>query len=150
MVAEQPGEHPPEDDTAFLIAALNHTMAWHETRIDRGLQVINYFVVAGAVLVTAYASALGGKHYGIAVAIALSGMALAILAFVVGRQQRRAAAEAEPALAELQGKVASKLQVDSFRIYKPEVRGQREGAAAFTFALAVLLSAGSAIYAAIH
>jgi hypothetical protein len=150
MAIEQPGEHPAEDDTAVVIAALNHMMAWHETRIDRGLQVINYFVVAGAVLVTAYASALGGRHYGIAVAIALSGMALAMLAFIIGRQQRRAAAEAEPALAELQGRIASKLQADSFRIYKPQVRRPGEGVAAIAFAVVVLLSAGSAIYAAIH
>jgi hypothetical protein len=150
MVAEQPGKHPPEDETALLIAALNHTMAWHETRVDRAIQVVNFFVVGGAVLVTAYASALDGKHYGVAVAIALSGMALAMLAFIIGRQQRRAAVEAGPALVELQGRVAHKLQVDSFRIYKPEAGGKREGAVSIVFAFAVILSVGSAIYAALR
>ena len=50
----RPGKHSPEDDTALLIAALNHMRAWHEARIDRGLPVIDYFVVAGAVLITAH------------------------------------------------------------------------------------------------
>ena len=125
MAAEQPGKHSPEDDTALLIVALNHVMAWHEARIDRGVQVINYFVVAGAVLITAYAGALNGKHYGIAVVVALSGMALAIFAFITVRQQRRGAGDAEPAIGELQKRVASKLDVPSFRIYEPEAGGQR-------------------------
>lgn len=98
MAAEQPGKHSPEDDTALLIVALNHVMAWHEARIDRGVQVINYFVVAGAVLITAYAGALNGKHYGIAVVVALSGMALAIFAFITVRQQRRGAETPSPRL----------------------------------------------------
>ena len=151
MLAEQPGKPSPEDDTALLIAALNHVMAWHEARIDRGLQVINYFVVAGAVLITAYAGALDGKHYGIAVAVALSGMALAIFAFVTVRQQRRGAGKAEPAIGELEGRVASRLQIDSLHIYGPEIGGQRAGMEnLIVFALVVLLSAGSAIYAALQ
>jgi hypothetical protein len=151
MAAEQPGKHSPEDDTALLIAALNHVMAWHEVRIDRGVQVINYFVVAGAVLITAYAGALNGRHYGIAVVVALSGMALAIFAFITVRQQRRGAGDAEPAIGELQKRVASKLDVPSFRIYEPEAGGQRAGIEnIIVFALAVLLSLGSAIYAALQ
>jgi hypothetical protein len=149
MVPELRGEHEPEDDTALLIAALNHALAWYETRIDRGLQVINYFVVAGAVLVTGYASAFGGRHYGIAVAIGLTGMALAALAFVIGRGQRRFAREAQPALAELQGRLASKLQLPTLAIARPEP-GRTGGPVALAFALAVFLGGGSAIYAAIH
>lgn len=151
MVAEQPSKHEPEDDTALLIAALNHMMAWHEARIDRGLQVINYFIIAGAVLITAYAGAFDGKHYGIAVAVALSGMALTIFTFVAIREQRRGAGEAEPVIGELQGRVASKLQVDSFRIYAPQVGGQSASIGTkIVFALMVLLSVGSAIYAALQ
>jgi hypothetical protein len=151
MVAEQPGEHPAEDDTALLIAALNHVMARHEARIDRAFQVINYFVVAAAVLVTAYAGALDGKHYGIAFVVALTGMVLAVLAFSVARQQRRGAGEVEPAIGELEGRIASKLRVDSLRIYGPEAGGQRAGVeTTVVFALVVLLSVGSAIYAALQ
>ena len=72
-------EHPPGDDTALLIAALNHSYAYYEARLDRGLQLLNYYFVAIAVLASAYVSAISGKHYGIAAAVALSGTALTAL-----------------------------------------------------------------------
>jgi hypothetical protein len=126
-------------------------MARHEARIDRAFQVINYFVVASAVLVTAYAGALDGKHYGIAFVVALTGVALAVLAFTVARQQRRGAGGVEPAIGELEGRIASKLRVDSLRIYGPEAGGQRAGVeTTVVFTLVVLLSVGSAIYAALQ
>ena len=84
-----PGERPAEDDTALLIAALSYALGWYEARIDRGLQVINYFLVASAVLATAYVSALDGKRYAVPAVIALAGAALTGLAFILGRRQRR-------------------------------------------------------------
>jgi hypothetical protein len=116
VIRKSTDKSPAGDDTALLIAALNHSTAWYEMRIDRGLQVINYFVVAGAVLATAYVSAISGKHYAIAVAVSLSGTALTALAFLIGLRQRHYAAEVEPALAELQGRVADRLNINSFRI----------------------------------
>lgn len=143
-------EHPVGDDTALLIAALSHSLGWYEARIDRGLQVINYFIVASAVLVTAYVSAISGKHYAVAVVIALSGAALAALVFVVGRRQRGYAAEAEPALAELQGRVADRLKIASFCIAQPQGRIRRDLSVRIAFGLAAALSIGSLLYAIIH
>ena len=138
------------DDTALLIAALSHSTGWYEARIDRGLEVVNYFVVAGAVLATAYVSAISGKHYAIAVVISLSGTALAALAFLIGRRQRHRAAEAEPALAELQARVAKRLDIDSFRVVQLGSAKRREAAVRIAFGLAILLSLGSVIYALVH
>jgi hypothetical protein len=149
-VHESTDEHPSGDDTTLLIAALNHSTAWYETRIDRGLQVINYFVVAGAVLATAYVSAISGKHYAVAVVVSLSGTALATLAFLIGLRQRHYAAEVEPALAEIQGRVADRLRIDSFRIVQLGRVVRRELSVRIAFALAILLSLGSALYALIH
>jgi len=149
-VPEPPGEKPAADDAAMLIAALNHITGWHEARIDRGLQVINYYVVAAAVLATAYVSAVGGKHYAIAFMIALSGTGLTVLTFIVGRRQRRSAAKAAPALDALQERLARRLQVDSLHLYTPEGRAERDHTVGIAFALAAPLGAGSAIYALIH
>jgi hypothetical protein len=49
----------------------------YDARINRGLQVINYFIVASAIVATAYVSAINGKQYAIAAVIALSETALA-------------------------------------------------------------------------
>lgn len=136
------------DDTALLIAALSHSTGWYEARIDRGLQVMNYFVVAAAVLATAYVTAISGKHYAIAVVVSLSGTALAALAFLIGRSQRARAAEAEPALAELQRRVAERLDIDSFRVIQPTPH--RDAGVRIAFVLAILLSIGFAMYALVH
>jgi hypothetical protein len=147
-VGKSAGKAQSGDDTALLIAALSHSTGWYEARIDRGLQVMNYFVVAAAVLATAYVSAIGGKHYAIAVVVSLSGSALAALTFLIGRSQRARAAEAEPALAELQRRVAERLDIASFRVIQPTPH--RDSGVRIAFGLAILLGLGSAMYALVH
>jgi len=149
-VPESPDEHPPGDDTALLIAALNHSWAWYDAGYNRGLQVINYFLVAIAVLATAYVSAINGKHYGIAVAIALSGAVLAAVTFTVGHRQRRRAAVGEVALAALQNRVADRLMIDSLRMVGSENRTRFYFPVRLAFGLALLLSVGAVLYALIH
>ena len=48
-VNKPPHEQSPED-TAHLIAALNAVMTSYNANIDRGLQVVNYFLVSTALL----------------------------------------------------------------------------------------------------
>jgi hypothetical protein len=70
-------EHPQKDDeTALLIAALNHSSASFDARISRGLQVVNYYLVAVAVLANAYVSALNAKLYAVVAVIGLSAVPL--------------------------------------------------------------------------
>lgn len=156
MTTSEPlGEQPPEDDTALLIAALNHAWAWDDARVNRGLQVVNYFLVASAVLATAYVGAINGKHYPIAAVIALSETALAAVTYTIGSRERRMASAAQRPLAELQARIADRLMISAFRIGGPA------GAAAGSwfsirlyvrtmFGLVVLLSVGAALYAMIH
>lgn len=149
VTRESTDESPLGDDSALLIAALNHSSAWYEKRIDRGLQVMNYFVVAGAVLTTAYVSAISGKYYALAVVVSLFGTALAVLAFLIGQRQRNYAAEVESTLAEIQGRVADRLNIDSFRIIQLTARRQ-EYSVRIAFGLAILFSMGAGVYAAVH
>ena len=150
-VGKSPEEHPG-DETALLVAALEHVRTWREARIDRGLQVVNYFLVAIAVLATAYVSAIDGKHYGIATVIALSGTTLTVVTYALGRQQRYAAAAAEPGLAALQNRIADRLGIDVIRGFGKSHPGTvpRYHLSAIAFGLAGLLSIGAALYALIH
>jgi hypothetical protein len=150
-VPQTPGERPAADDTALLIAALNHAWDWYDARINRGLQVLNYFLVAIAVLATAYVSSINGRHYAIAAAIASSGAALTAVTFMVGYRQRHQAAVGEVALAELQNRVAARLMIDSLRMVGPEAgKIPNYFPVWLAFALALLLSIGSVLYALIH
>jgi hypothetical protein len=105
-----------DDDTALLIAALEHSWAWYDSRINRGLQVINYYLVAIAVLATAYVSALNAKLYAVAVAIGLSGAVITFVSFAVGFRQRRMATLGEAALAEVQNRLADRLRIEELRM----------------------------------
>jgi hypothetical protein len=153
-VSEPPDEHLPGDDTTLLIAALNHAWAFYDARINRGLQVINYFLVASAVLATAYVSAINGKHYPIAAIIALSETALAAVTYTIGSRERRMATAAQRPLAELQARIADRLVITTLRIVgSPGTAGYRFSVRLYVrtmFGLAVLLSVGAALYALVH
>ena len=111
-----PGKQPPEDDTALLITAMNAAQARYDAEIDRGLQVLNYFFVATAILATAYVSAINGKHYAIAAVLALAGMSLNVVTFLIGMRQREAAYPAALEVRELHGRIAGRLKLESAHV----------------------------------
>jgi hypothetical protein len=150
-VSKPPGEQPPQDDAALLTAALNHYWAWYDGRYNRAFQVINYYLVATAILFTAYISAINGKHYGIAAALAIAGLGLtaAMAAAVLG--EANAAARAAPGLAELQNRMAGRLRIDPIRMATFHAgRTQRRRSVAVTFGLSALLQISGLLYALIH
>ncbi len=149
-VRKSPDEYPPRDDAALLIAALNHAWVWYDARISRGLQVVNYFLVASAVLATAYVSAIDGKHDAIAAAIALAETALTAATYTIGRLQRHMATAARPALDDLQARIAERLTLDTFRQLGPPITAAYGVSVRILFGLAILLSVGAALYALVH
>ncbi len=143
-------EQRPEEDTQLLIAALNHAWTMYDTRNSRLYQLLNYYLVASAIVATAYASAINGKHYGLAAVFSVAGIGLSALAFAVGLDQKRIAGTAEPALITLEDQIASKLDIDSLRLLKAERERTTITFALPAAVLTALLGIGTLLYAVIR
>jgi hypothetical protein len=150
-ISEPPGEQPPGDDTALLTAALSHSWAWYDALTSRAIQGVNYYIVATAVAITAYISAINGKHYGLAAALAVAGLALTVIACAGVFYLVNTAALAEPALTEMQERIGDRLRTDSMRIARLQIgiRQRRAGAIAL-FGPAAAFDVSALLYALIH
>ena len=141
--SEPPGEQPSGDDTALLTAALNHYWAWYDGRYNRAFQIVNYYLVAAAILFTAYISAINGKHYGVAAALAIGALGLTALMAAAVLGEVNAATRAAPGLSELQDRMAGRLRIDPIRMATFQAgRTQRRIAVAVTFGLSALNASG--------
>jgi hypothetical protein len=147
-VTKPPDNHPPADDTSLLIAALNHVWTLYDTRVNRMYQLLNYFLVASAIVATAYAGAINGKHYGLAAIFSIAGIGLSAVAFAVALEEKRSADQAEPALTALQGQLTSKLNISS--IHKVSAGRERGIMTVALPGLTALLGIGTLLYALIH
>jgi len=151
-----PGEQSPEDDTALLTTALNHYWAWYDSRYSRALQLFNFYLVAIAILLTAYTSAINGKHYGIAAALAIAGLGMTALTAAAVLVEGNSAARSTPGLTELQIRMADRLRIKPIRAATFDLQAERTrrrgrvAAVAVTLGLAVLLDISALLYALIH
>jgi hypothetical protein len=150
-ISEPSGEQPPGDDTVLLTTALNHYWTWYDSRYSRALQLFNYYLVATAIVLTAYTSAINGKHYGVAAALAIAGLGLTALAAAAVLAEGNAAALAEPGLTELQNRTADRLRMDPIHMYTIQAeRTRRRIVVAVTFGLGSLLDISALVYALVQ
>jgi hypothetical protein len=158
MTAKEPpdaqprGKDPPEHDTALLTAALDHYWARYDGRRNRAFQVLNYYLVAAAILFTAYSSAINARNYVVAFALALAGLGLTAITALTVFFEVKAADMARPAVSELQNRIANRLELDPHVVatFQTGIIGQRRNANILTFALAALLNISALVYAVIH
>jgi hypothetical protein len=148
--SEPPCEQPTGEDAALLTAALDHAWAWYDGTANRGIQVINYYLLANVIIFAAYTGAINGNHYGIAVALALAALGLTAVAAALEQILVNAAVLALPALDKLQDRLASKLDVNEIHIARSErARGKRiDAAILILFGGAALVNMAALGYAA--
>ena len=147
------GEGRAQHDVALLALALDHVTRWYEFRTTSGLQVLNFFLLASAVMSAAYVSAINGRLHTVAGAIALIGVTVSGAAYFVGRRQRDVARLAVAPLKEIESRLAIDLSIDSLRMtgraeehrklwwHNPTVTAN------VVFPLAAVVSVAAAIYA---
>jgi uncharacterized membrane protein len=140
-------------DTDLLVSALDHVARWDEIHRSSALQVINFFLLAAAVIGTAYVSALNGHQDAIAGVVALAGGAAAGATYLIFRRQGDIAHLADEPLREIQGRIADKLGIDSLRMaervpFRAQIKWRRSTFIVNTsFPLLIALSFAAALYA---
>jgi hypothetical protein len=110
-----------EHDAALLATALDHATRWYDFRTSAGLQVLNFFLLASAVLSTAYVSAINGRLHVVAVAIAVVGAAVSCGTYLVGRRLRDDARFSELPIMEIEDRLAAGLNMESLRMVKRSI-----------------------------
>ena len=154
MAVHTPDEHPSGDATALLIAALDHLWTVYDARINRMYQMVNYFLIASAIVATAYATMINGKHYGLAAVVSLAEIGLSAFVVMLVIRELDSAASAVPALIEARDQIAARLKIDSIRMVRTPPGRKQPRSVVITLSIGLLVMAlleiGSLLYALIR
>jgi hypothetical protein len=116
MMVGMADEKESQRDVELLAIALKHATQVYKSRMTNGLQVLNHFLVAVAVLSAAYVSALNGKLHAVGCAIGLLGVVLSTVTYLVGRRRRDVSRLAEIPMKEIENRLADRLKIGSLRM----------------------------------
>jgi hypothetical protein len=147
--------HQERGKDPLTTAALDHAWRWYELRMSCGLQLLNFYLLAIAVITTAYVSALNARDYAVSIAIALIGAAVTASAYLAGIRQDNVARMALAPIQEVENRIADVLDIESLQIAKqyritrkPSSYATR-ASAHFVFPAAILICIAAAVYATI-
>ena len=135
--------------------SLDHAWAWFSLHAGQRLQMLYFWLISVAFLVSAYAASLGMTRPGLPFAIALSGMIISICFHRLERRTRNLVRYAEDALSELQDRLARDTGIEEMRIIE-RVEAARRSWSFSTYGRVILVMQslaiagflGAAIYAA--
>lgn len=148
MILGMPDLNQAQDRKGLLTIALDHAWRWYDFRWGQAIQIINFFVLAAAVMSAAYVSAINANHRGIAAAVALLGSVASASTYVVSIRIVNFAELASEPLKEIQDQLATALDIDSIRLIERR-RSHRGGrASSSTVAKAMFAIAISVCFAA--
>lgn len=102
----------------LLTVALDHAWRWFELRVNSGLQIVNYYLVAIALTSAAYVSALNARQYALAGMVGMIVFGVSGAAYLGGREMRRIAQFAVLPIRELEDRLADVLDVESVRMVR--------------------------------
>lgn len=142
---------PAGADPDDLKLALDHAWGWFALHAGQRMQLVNYLLVAAALIVAGYSTALGNDRPAAAGAIAAAGVAICAAFGALDRRTAALVKAAETPLLELQDRLAIRAGVPSLALVR-SVERAASGMSyttvlrALTAALAVLAAAG-AVYA---
>lgn len=144
-----------EQSKIFLLTtALDHVWRWYDLRMNCGLQILNFYLLAIAVLTTAYVSALNARNHVVSVAVALAGAAVTACAYMVGARQDHVARMALTSIQEVETRLADTLDIDSVRLVE-QYRAERKlstyavrAIGHFVYPSTIIVCLVAAIYAA--
>lgn len=113
-----------EGERETLAIALDHAWRWYENRRGRAVLFLQILVLWLAILGTAYGLAFQAKQYGLAGSVGLVA-AVSVAATDLEASRLRASAElAAEAVADLQGRLADALALESMRLQQREQAGR--------------------------
>jgi hypothetical protein len=139
----------------LLTTALDHAWRWYDIRISSGLQILNFYLLAMAVLTTAYVSGLNARNHVVSVAVALAAAAVTVSTYTVGARQDHVARLALVPIQEVENRLADELNIGSLRLVEQyRVRHRlstyaARGIAHFIYPLIIAVCVAAAIYAAV-
>lgn len=114
---------PPTPSSDDEKRALDHAWAWFSLHAAQRMQCINYFLVAVALLVAAYGTAIKEERHAIAFVIALLGVLFSASFNRLETRTKDLVKLGEEALKPLQERLASRTNNEALRlVYQADVR----------------------------